>query len=142
MLLLLVETQGGTHLGDGTAPVTTAVLYAGEAACIHAVDVQGAVEVVDLVLEDASMPTVCHVGDRAAALVQRLETHRPRPWHEGGEAIEAQAALEVLDGRGILDGESGVDEDLERDRGALAGGQLFRGQVLLVLRGVLDHSDA
>src|SRR5688572_13103763 len=113
-----------------------------ERARLHAVDVDDAVQVIDLVLQDAGVPAAGPDRPRRARLVEALDPHGVRTGDHGDEAGEAQAALEVADRGVVLGHQHRVDDDVERHRLALAGAALLAGQVVVGRRHVLDDGQA
>ncbi len=97
-------------------PVLAVIRGGGESSTVHAVDVQGTVEVVDLVLHDACVPTGCLEASGATMRVQRIHHDRAEPGHHGMKAADTETAFEELDLLTTDRLNSGVDQDLQGHR--------------------------
>src|SRR5580658_6154813 len=75
-------------------PVTLEVFAPHERSRQHPVDVKRAVEMVDLVLQNAGIPAAGVNRHRLGALVQAIDSDGKRARHNGGEPGQAQASLE------------------------------------------------
>ena len=87
---------------DGVAAPALAVGPSRPGAGEHAVDVEAAVEVVDLVLQDAGVPAGGVELERLAVAIERPHVHGRGPGDDGAVAVDAEAALEPL-GRRVVD---------------------------------------
>ena len=106
------------------------IIEGGEGAAAHAVDVQRAVEVIDLVLQDARVPASRFDLLGLSAVVKAIHPHAVRPVHHCGEAGHAQAALEEFGTLIAERGNLGIDDHVEGNGPAFALGQVFGGGVL------------
>src|ERR1019366_5980617 len=75
----------------------------------HAVDVERAVQMVDLVLQDACIPAAGAYCDRFGAFIEAVDTHGEGAWHNRREAGQAEAAFEEFHRRTGLRSNSGID---------------------------------
>src|SRR5262245_34333400 len=103
------------------APEPRVVLQRHEGADLHPIELAHPVQMVDLVLEDARVPTGSRDDDGVRALVEGFDAHALSARHDGGEPLYAQAALEEPERTRLLDGEHRVDDHLERNGAALSG---------------------
>src|ERR1039457_2348265 len=94
----------------------------------HAVEVQRPVQVIDLVLQDACVPSRSLNYPSRPSLIQTLHTHLTRARHDRGEARHAEAPLEELNIGGGLLLQHWINDHVKRDRLALAHGDLFGSQ--------------
>src|SRR6185436_3147363 len=111
--------------------VTGMLAHAGEGTSVHPVQIQRAIQVIDLVLQDPGVPALGVDGHRLTAVVEGIDAHRQGAGDLGQKAGDAQATLGEDSGSLLHHLEAGVDDDVEGDRGAAADGQLLVGLRLL-----------
>lgn len=119
-------------------PMLIEIFHSHESSRVHPVDVERAVEVIDFMLEDASIPAACFNYFGLALVVQTIYAYAPGPRDDGGEASQAQTAFEKLDTL-ILQGDSRIDDHLEWNGRSFALLQDLRISVLDILRLVFDN---
>ena len=132
----------GLGLGDGFAFVEAGVVVeGGEGAGLHAVNVEGAVEVIDFVLEDAGVPAGGLDELGLGALVEVFHADGAGAGDDGGETGEAEAAfVEIFHFVARVD-DHGIDDDVKRDGAALAFGEIVRGIAFQQVFAVFDHGE-
>src|SRR5271165_5181287 len=101
------------------------IVYRHKRAGQHAVDVDGAVEMIDLVLQDSGVPAGGFDHLLLAVTPEAFDADAMRAGHYGGEAGHAQAAFEKLD-RIAMERDYGIDDDRKRNREAFALGEGLR----------------
>ena len=134
--------EGRLWLGDWLAFVEAGpVVEGGEGAGLHAVNVEGAVEVIYFVLEDAGVPArgLDEVG--FGALVEEFDADGAGTGDNGGKAWEAEAAFVEMFQFVAGVGDYGIDDDVERDGAAFAFGQVGGGEAFQEVLAVFDHSE-
>jgi hypothetical protein len=132
----------GLGLGDGFAFVEAGVIvHCGEGAGLHAVNVEGAIEVIDFVLEDASVPAGGLDELRLGALVEEFDADGAGAGDDSGEAGEAEAAFVEIFRFVAGVGDYWVDYDVKRDGAAFAFGEVVRSVALQQVFAVLDHGE-
>ncbi len=130
------------HLFDGQPfPVFAVVVKGAECARVHAVDVESSVEVVYFVLQDAGVPAGSADGTRLAQVVEAIDADAGRARDERGESGKAEAALEEVGVRFRIEREDGIDQDVKRNRLALAFHEKFGANVLNVFGLVFDDGE-
>ena len=122
-------------------------IEATEGAAEHPVDVERTLQVVDLVLQDARIPSR-RLNDLPLSLfVQTLHAHVVRSRNDGRESRQAETAFEKLHLRRRLDMQRGIDDHMKRDWPPLALDELLVGETGKILLLVFDdrqlqrHSD-
>ena len=130
----------GGDFGDGLCfPEAIQIFERGEGARVHFVDVERAVKVIDFMLEDASVPAGGEDGFLFGVFVPVGDADLARSRDKGGEAGEAEAAFEELDGVVADEFDFGVDDDVERDGAALFFFQFGRRNCFQEVFAVFDH---
>ncbi len=81
----------------GVAPAIQVVFYRHESARVHAVDVERAVQVIDLVLQDAGVPALGVDKLWFAVFIEIAHAHAAVARHLGGVSGDAEAALEEFE---------------------------------------------
>src|SRR5208282_4696444 len=112
-----------------------------ERAAAHLVDIHVSAQVIDLVLQDARVPSRSFDHFRAAVLIEAFHANAARSRHNRGKARQAQAAFEKL---GLLLGrfdDPGIDDHLKRHGAPLTLGKLLRGNFLEPVLAILKHCD-
>lgn len=122
-------------------PVAIEVFDAHEGAGLHAVDIESSLEMIDFMLEDTSVPAGGVEGGGLAAVIEAVHGDDARTGDDGGESGEAEAAFEKCRlGTGMKD-DFRVDDDVKRDRLALAVFENFGRSVACILRLIFDDSE-
>ena len=106
---------------------------------MHSIDVESAVQVVNFVLENPSMPSVGIDAARFSPLIQVFHADSLRPRHDGGKTRQAEAPLMELDF--ILSGPNdlGIDEHVKWHRPPPFQRQLLGGQIFQDLLLIFNH---
>jgi hypothetical protein len=132
----------GLGLGDWFAFVEAGpVVEGGERAGLHTVNVEGAVEVIDFVLEDAGIPAggLHEVG--FGALVEVFDAHGAGARDYGGKTGEAEAAFVEIFNFVAGVGDRGIDDDVKRDGAAFAFVEVGGGVGFQQVFAVFDHGE-
>src|SRR6202050_4899626 len=118
-----------------------AVFPGGGSGGVHAVNVEGAAEMIDFVLQDTGVPAAGLDELGFGARVQILDADGAGAGHDGGKTGEAEAAfVEIfLFLAGV--GHHGIDEDVKWDRAALAFAEVFGGEGFQQIFAVFDHGE-
>src|SRR5690348_7792896 len=74
------------------------IVHRAESAAAHAVDVEAASQMIDFMLQDARIPSVCLDDFFLAALIQTFDADRPGPRHKCRKTGQAEAAFEKGNG--------------------------------------------
>src|SRR5271154_3617616 len=130
------------RLRDGFAFVEAGVIVeGGEGAGVHAVNVEGAVEGIDFVLEDAGVPAggLDEVG--LGALVEVFDADGAGAGDHGGKAGEAEAAFVEIFYFVAGIGDYGIDDDVKRDGAAFTFGQIGRGIAFQEVFAIFDYGE-
>src|SRR5258708_3961957 len=86
--------QSRPHVRDGfILPVPHIVFGAREGARHHAVDIEGSVQVVDLMLQDARVPATRLNADLLPLMIEAFHPHGTRTWHSCRVSPHTQAAF-------------------------------------------------
>src|SRR5579885_2204110 len=96
-----------------------------ERAGVHPVQVQRAMQMVDLMLQDAGIPAFGRERPRLAALIQALDASPRRARDQAEEAGDTEAAFEELH-RLAFQRERWIDDDVKRQGTAAALGEFLR----------------
>ena len=129
-------------MGDGFAFVEAGpVVEGGEGARLHAIDVEGAVEVIDFVLEDAGVPAGGLDELGLGALVEVFDADGAGAGDDGGKAGEAEAAFVEIFYFVAGVGDHGIDDDVERHGAAFAFGEVGGGVTFQQVFAVFDDGE-
>jgi hypothetical protein len=142
MPALRVRWGAGLTLRDGFAFVEAGpVVQGGEGAGQHAIDVQGAAEVINFVLQDAGVPAAGLDELGFGALVEILDADGAGAGDDAGKAGEAEAAFVEISLFVAGVGDHRIDDDVEWDGAALPFGEVFRGERFEQIFAVFDYGE-
>src|SRR5271165_4266052 len=96
-----------------------------EGAAQHPVEIKRTVQMVDLMLQDARIPSRGLDDLQRAAMVKTFDAHAVGPRDDRRISRQTEASLKELDIRRTLQLEHGINEDVKRDRLPLAFGDLL-----------------
>jgi hypothetical protein len=115
-----------TCLGDSfVSPVSLVIFHRREGSALHVIDVHGALQVIDLMLQDARVPARRNNHAFASVLIETLDRDFASTRDHSHEARQTQAAFEEFDFL-IPEGRNAwIDDDVERNRPALADGKIL-----------------
>src|SRR5580658_4405078 len=99
---------GSEHFTDRldrhVLPVPAEVVDAHEGSRLHMIDVEAAIQMIDLMLQDAGIPALSLHAPRLAAFIQVFDGHLPRTFHQGAETGQTEAAFKEIHALfGLLD---------------------------------------
>ena len=121
-------------------PVAGEVIRGHERARQHAVDVEGSVEVIDLVLQDAGMPAGRVDYHGLAIVIQTFHAGPDGAGNDGAESGHAEASFEEFNAC-RLDLNDRIDNYGERDRPAVTLGKRLRVQPLEQVLTIFDYRE-
>jgi hypothetical protein len=117
------------------------VVEGGEGAGYHAVNVEGAAEMVDFVLKNAGVPARGLNELGFGACVEILDADGAGAGHDGGKSGEAEAAFVEISLFVAFVGDHWIDDDVKWDRAALAFAEVFGGKGFQQIFAVFDHGE-
>src|ERR1700730_16114373 len=91
-----------------------------ECTAVHSIDVEIPLQVIDLVLKDASVPSGSPNCFRLATFIQAFHAHAARSRDYGGEASQAETSFKELGLRVCGLDDLGIDDHMKRNRSSLA----------------------
>jgi hypothetical protein len=139
---LLFFGSVGWRLGDGFAFLEAGpVVQGGEGAGLHAIDVEGAVEMIDFVLEDAGVPAGGLDELWFGAFVEIFDADGAGAGNEGGKTGEAEAAFVEIPFFVAGVGDDGIDDDVKRNGAALAFGEVVGAEAFQQIFAVFDDGE-
>ena len=106
---------------------------------LHPIDVEYAVQVIDLMLKDSGVPAGCVNRHGLRLFIQAFDSHLPGARDNRGETRDTQTALKEFGNLEVRKIQFRIDQHMERHRPALAFGRVFLGQLLDELGLVFDH---
>src|SRR6266853_1360640 len=122
-------------------PKLVPVVKRGERAGVHPIDIESPAQVVDLVLQDARVPSRCFKCFFHSTFVQKFHSDGARSGNKGGKTRQAEAPLEKLHRITSHFRNSGIDDGVKRHGPPVAFSKLLCWKVLVVFLAVLDHSE-
>ena len=108
---------------------------------LHPVDVQDAVEVIDLVLKDSGIPTLRLDHDRVGSFVQTVHMNTPRTRDNRCKTRHAEATFEEFDRFVAVNDQLRINYNVERYWPAFPFSQLLGRELLNQVKLVLDYRE-
>src|SRR5882724_7308073 len=98
-------------------------------------------QMIDFMLQDARVPSRCFQYLFHAALVQKFHGYGARSGNKRGKTCDAQTSLEEFHHLIALIRNSRIDDGVKWDGPSFAFSKLLFGNVLMILRPILDHRE-
>ncbi len=109
---------------------------------MHPIEIQTAVQMIDLMLQDASIPTPSRDSARLSVLIEAFDFNSKRPRDGGYKPGHTETTLEEVQQLFGLSANNRIDQRMKWHRFSLALSQLSGREITQRLRSVLDHSQS
>lgn len=120
-------------------PKLIPIVERGERSGKHAINVQGPLQVINLMLENPRIPTGCLYHFFLSSFIQALHPNGAGPGNKGRKTMKAEAALEKFRCFTVCSRDPGVDDRVKSHGPPLALAKLLCRNVLVILFPVFDH---